>query len=111
MVSEAARSAMMGLARKQRELTARPLSLDPQARRGRRITTLDEAANQQVLYQVVGTAYQLLLLPVWLARLEDGGRSSLGLVNGQNGRAALGAGHLDAGHLDAGHLDAGHLDG
>jgi hypothetical protein len=53
-----------------------------------------------VYYQAVGTAYQLVLLPIWLARLEDDGQPSLGLVNGQNGRATLGAGRLDAGPLD-----------
>ncbi|MFN2226690.1 MAG: hypothetical protein ACK2UY_10290, partial [Anaerolineae bacterium] len=100
LVSEAARAAMINLARKRTELTARSPSRDSQARLGRRITTLDEAATRQVYYQAVGTAYQLVLLPIWLARLEDDGQPSLGLVNGQNGRATLGAGRLDAGPLD-----------
>jgi Zn ribbon nucleic-acid-binding protein len=92
MAAETARAAMINLAREQSSTTARPLSPGSQARLGRRITTLDAATAQQVFYQVVGTAYQLLLLPVWLAHLEGDGQRSLGLVNGQTGKAALGTG-------------------
>jgi DNA-directed RNA polymerase subunit RPC12/RpoP len=41
-------------------------------------------------YQVSGVSYQLVLLPVWLARVRSGDRVKLMVVNGQSGRVARG---------------------
>jgi hypothetical protein len=60
------------------------------ARAGRRPRTVrDGSSPSQVAFQVVRTTYQLILLPVWLARLQGSDGSELALVNGQNGRVAL----------------------
>ncbi|MEJ2207508.1 MAG: hypothetical protein P8129_00550 [Anaerolineae bacterium] len=99
MVAETARSTMIERTRVQDELMPGPLSSGSRTRADRRVTTLDAVAARQVYYQVVGTAYQLVLLPLWLARLEGQARHSLGLVNGQTGKVTLGAGYLGDGHL------------
>ncbi|MGD8792870.1 MAG: hypothetical protein PVF47_09985, partial [Anaerolineae bacterium] len=47
-------------------------------------------AGGEVLYQVLGITYQLVLLPAWLGLLEGDGRHSLALVNGQSGKVQIG---------------------
>jgi len=51
----------------------------------------------QRTFRVTSVAYQLVLLPVWVALLQapDKGKRRLGLVNGQTGDAAFGPALLD----------------
>jgi hypothetical protein len=91
MVAEGARSTILGRARAANRLLGTPIQ-----------------GASQIYYQVLGMSYQLVLLPLWLGRLEDGLgslpgslRPGLALVNGQTGRlhiAAPGAG--EQGGLD-----------
>ena len=41
-------------------------------------------------FQVICTAYQLVLLPVWVALLQSKDGRSLALVNGQTGKTVMG---------------------
>lgn len=91
MTSETARSAMIRRARKRTPAPAHPRSPGSQLAMGSRISAPGVAAASPVLFQVVGITYQLVLLPVWLARLEASGRQSLALVNGQTGSVAFAA--------------------
>jgi hypothetical protein len=45
---------------------------------------------QPLAFQVIGTTYQLVLLPVWTALLVCEDDHCLALVNGQTGEVALG---------------------
>lgn len=51
--------------------------------------TMSTTRRSTVSYQIVGTSYQLILLPVWLGLLDDKGPPAVALVNGQTGRVAL----------------------
>jgi DNA-directed RNA polymerase subunit RPC12/RpoP len=88
LVSEEARNAMVHSAR--RTMALRALEPSSAVRAGRRpLTAHDVSVPSQVAFQVVSTTYQLILLPVWLARLQGSDGLGLALVNGQNGRVAL----------------------
>jgi predicted RNA-binding Zn-ribbon protein involved in translation (DUF1610 family) len=89
MVAEAAGSAMIDLARERTALRPRPPSTGLQRRLGPRSSTPGRVPDSPLLFQMVGTAYQLVLLPVWLARLDREGKQTLGLVNGQAGQVAF----------------------
>jgi predicted RNA-binding Zn-ribbon protein involved in translation (DUF1610 family) len=59
--------------------------------RSQRQAPLQMAKDRRALaFQMIGTTYQLVLLPVWLGSMESGNRRSLALVNGQTGKAATG---------------------
>jgi DNA-directed RNA polymerase subunit RPC12/RpoP/predicted RNA-binding Zn-ribbon protein involved in translation (DUF1610 family) len=57
-------------------------------------TSADSASNTPIRlrrsYQVSGTSYQLVLLPVWLAQVRSGDERSLMVVSGQSGKLASG---------------------
>jgi DNA-directed RNA polymerase subunit RPC12/RpoP len=72
LVAEAARTAMVGRARSQSS------------------PVLAAAEGQQLAFQVIGTTYQLVLLPVWSALLVCEDEHCLALVNGQTGQVARG---------------------
>ncbi len=94
LVSEAARNSMAGLARQQTALTLPPVSTRQRSASRERFGVPDTGNMPQISYQVVGTTYQLILLPVWLARLEGEDGISLALVNGQSGQVAFESGSL-----------------
>jgi hypothetical protein len=48
-----------------------------------------QSVNLRRTYQVSGVSYQLLLLPVWLARWRTAGGRVLAVVNAQSGKIAV----------------------
>ncbi len=82
LVSERARNLMVGRVRSQEQM----LNVGSRQRA--------QTGGQQAAYQVLGTTYQLILLPVWLGRLAGDDGVRLALVNGQSGKVALEGGLL-----------------
>ena len=74
-VVEDARAAMLDRSRAR-------LGTLPAPRRG-------EHRRPQRSLQVTSTTYQLVLLPVWIGKMEGGNKPSLVLVNGQTGKVVL----------------------
>jgi hypothetical protein len=91
LVSEQARSTMIGLTQQQRRpvVPRRQAGWHTRAQQWTEARTL--AQRDTISSQVIGTTYQLVLLPLWVALLVSGDERHLALVNGQTGKAAFDA--------------------
>jgi hypothetical protein len=89
LVAERARRVMIGRVRAQSVM----LGLDRPGGAARRRSSAEGRGQldvrQRSAYQVLGTTYQLVLLPVWLGHLVDAEQHKLALVNGLSGKVAL----------------------